>query len=137
MLKLNPGFMERAGKSLAKLNISADELARAAWPAAVGKRLALRTRAASLVRGSLIVEVEDSVWQKQLFHLRIPILEKLCSVVGAGVIRDVEFRIVPPRRPPQPAQRLNELKPALDEADSIEDPGMRMIYKQSRRKASA
>lgn len=137
MLELNPGLMERAGKSLSKLNISIDELACAAWPAAVGKRLALRTKAKSLVRGSLIVEVEDAVWQKQLFHLRIPILEKLTAVVGAGIIRDVEFRVAPPRRPPQPAQRLNELNPVADEADGIEDPGMRIVYKQSRRKASA
>lgn len=137
MLKLNPGFMERAGKSLAKMNISTEELARAAWPAAVGKRLAFRTKATSFVRGSLIVEVEDSVWQKQLFYLRIPILEKLSSIVGANVIQDVEFRVAPPRRPPQVAQRHNELKPAADEADSIEDPGMRIVYKQSRRKASA
>ena len=33
--------------------------------------------AKSLVRGSLIVEVEDAVWQKQLFHLRFQILAKI------------------------------------------------------------
>jgi len=137
MLELNPDLMERAGKSLSKLNICTDQLALGAWPAAVGKRLANRTRAASFVRGSLIVEVEDAVWQKQLFHLRIPILEKLSSVVGAGVIRDVEFRVVPPRRPPQPAQQLREQQQSLDEADGIEDPVMRIVYKQSRRRASA
>src|SRR6266853_296344 len=55
--------MERAGKSLAKLKLSgriADEdLARAAWPAAVGKRLATHATATALVRGRLVVEVED------------------------------------------------------------------------------
>lgn len=137
MLKLNPDLMERAGKSFSKMNISTDEVARAAWPAAVGKRLAARTKAVSLVRGSLIVEVEDAVWRKQLFYLRIPILEKLASVIGAGIISDVEFRVVPPRRPPQPAQQLHATKPSLDEADAIEDPVMRIVYKQSRKKASA
>ena len=132
--------MERAGKSLAKLKlpdaISPDDLARAAWPAAVGKRIAVHAAPKALVRGSLIVEVEDGIWQKQLFSLRFQILAKLQEVVGAGIITDVEFRIATPRRPPQPAFNLNEAKP-LDEADRIADPGLRMIYKQARKKASA
>jgi Dna[CI] antecedent, DciA len=132
--------MERAGKSLAKLKlsdaISPDDLARAAWPAAVGKRIATHATAKSLVRGSLIVEVEDGIWQKQLFYLRFQILAKLQEVVGAGMITGVEFRIATPRRPPQPALSLNASK-ALDEADGISDPGMRIVYKQARKKASA
>jgi len=132
--------MERAGKSLAKLKlsdaISPDDLARAAWPAAVGKRIATHAAAKSLVRGSLIVEVEDGIWQKQLFYLRFQILAKLQEVVGAGMITGVEFRIATPRRPPQPALSLNASK-ALDEADGITDPGMRIVYKQARKKASA
>jgi len=132
--------MERAGKSLAKLKlpdaISPDDLARAAWPAAVGRRIAVHAAPKALVRGSLIVEVEDGIWQKQLFSLRFQILAKLQEVVGAGIITDVEFRIATPRRPPQPALNLNEAKP-LDEADRIADPGLRMIYKQARKKASA
>jgi hypothetical protein len=132
--------MERAGKSLAKLKfsdaISPDDLARAAWPAAVGKRIATHATAKSLVRGSLIVEVEDGIWQKQLFYLRFQILAKLQEVVGAGVITGVEFRIATPRRPPQPALILNASKP-IDEADGITDPGMRIVYKQARKKASA
>ena len=132
--------MERAGKSLAKLKlsdaISADDLARAAWPAAVGKSIALHATAKSLVRGSLIVEVEDAVWQKQLFYLRFQILKKLTEVLGAGIITDVEFRIATPRRPPQAAQSLGA--PSLrDEAERISDPGMRLVYKQARKKASA
>lgn len=132
--------MERAGKSLAKLKlpdaISPDDLARAAWPAAVGKRIAVHAAPKALVRGSLIVEVEDGIWQKQLFSLRFQILAKLQEVVGAGIITDVEFRIATPRRPPQPALNLNEAKEP-DEADRIADPGLRMIYKQARKKASA
>jgi hypothetical protein len=140
MVKLNSVSMERAAKSLAKLMlsdaISTDDLACAAWTAAVGKRLAAHASATTLVRGSLIVEVDDAVWQKQLFHLRLPILAKLSEVLGAGIIRDVEFRIAKQRRPPQVARRLNESK-AFDEADGIEDPGMRRVYKQARKKASA
>jgi len=132
--------MERAAKSLAKLKlsdaISVDELACAAWAAAVGKRIGARTAAKSLVRGSLIVEVDDAIWQKNLFQLRSQILAKLTSVLGGGIIRDVEFRIPTARRPPQVAKELRASAPA-DEADRIADPGMRIVYKQTRKKASA
>ena len=89
--------MERAAKSLAKLKlsdaISTEDLARAAWPAAVGKRIASQATAKSLVRDSLIVEVEDAIWQKQLFHLRFQILAKLSEILGSGIVQDVEFRV--------------------------------------------
>ena len=132
--------MERAGKSLAKLKltnaISQDDLARAAWPAAVGKRLAAHAAAKSLVRGSLIVEVEDAIWQKQLFHLRYDILAKLTSVIGSGIVTGLEFRIATPRRPPQTAQSHGETL-SVDEADGIEDPVLRIVYKQARKRATA
>ncbi len=130
--------MERVSKSFAKLPgaISNEDLARAAWTAVVGKRIASHASAKSLVRDSLIVEVEDAIWQKQLFHLRFDILAKLSQLLGGGIVRDVEFRIPTTRRPPTPALRLDDSQPA-DEADRIPDPGMRIVYKQARKKASA
>jgi hypothetical protein len=56
--------------------------------------------------------------------------------VDEAIVNDIEFRIATPRRPPQPAQRLNQNEPP-DEADGIGDPVMRMLYKQARKKASA
>ncbi len=138
--KIDLVSMERAAKSLARMKlsdaVSQEELARAAWPAAVGERIAVHAAAKSLVRGSLIVEVADAVWQKQLFHLRGQIVARLKQVLGDGIINDVEFRMATPRRPPQPAQSL---KPAdsPDEADRIQDPVLRILYKQARKKASA
>lgn len=132
--------MERAGKVLAKLKlsdaISADQLAFAAWPAAVGERIAVHAGPRALVRGSLVVEVEDAIWQKQLFHLRFDILAKLTEVLGSGIITDLEFRIATatPRRPPQSAQSHSKTVPA-DDADSIQDPVMRILYKQARSRA--
>lgn len=132
--------MERAAKSLARLKISdaisTEDLAKAAWTAAVGKRIASHAWAKSLVRDSLIVEVEDAVWRNNLFQLRYQILGKLSTILGANVVRDVEFRVPTLRRPPQPALQLSESVPA-DEADRIEDPCMRILYKQARKKASA
>ena len=133
--------MERAGKALAKIKFSAaispDELAIAAWPAAVGKRIAMHACPKALVRGCLVVEAEDAIWQKQLFHLRFDILGKLSEILGSGIITDLEFRIAvkAPRRPPQLAQSHGETV-ASDDADSIEDPVMRILYKQSRTRAA-
>ena len=57
--------MERAGQILAKIKnsdtISPEDLARAAWRATVGKRIAAKASPKALVRGSLIVEVEDAI----------------------------------------------------------------------------
>ena len=133
--------MERAGKALAKLKFSAaispDELAIAAWPAAVGKRIAMHACPKALVRGCLVVEAEDAIWQKQLFHLRFDILGKLSEILGSAIITDLEFRLAgkAPRRPPQLAQSHGEIV-APDDADSIEDPVMRILYKQARTRAT-
>ena len=133
--------MERAAHSFAKLKLSAkmtgEELARAAWPAAVGKRIAARAAVSGLVRDRLVVEVEDAVWQKQLFHLRHQILGKLEQIIGRDILQDIEFRIATPRRPPQMASSLNATAHLADEADGIRDPVLRVLYKQSRKKASA
>jgi len=132
--------MERAGKALAKLKlsdaISPDQLAFAAWPVAVGKRIAVHAWPKALVRGCLVVEAEDAIWQKQLFHLRFQIMPKLIAILGDGIIRDLEFRVATPRRPPQAADSLGEPL-SLDEADGIKDAAFRIVYKQARKKASA
>jgi hypothetical protein len=138
---VQPKYMERASKVVRGLKLSSDvlsgeELACAVWPQAVGKKIAAHTRASRMVRTRLIVEVEDGTWQRQLFALTAQILGNLEKSVGGGLVKDLEFRIVPRRREPQ---RAAEAVPALfrDEADSIDDPVMRGIYKASRKKALA
>lgn len=132
--------MERAGRSLAKLRIStgisADELALAAWSAAVGKRIAQHARAVALVRGNLVVEVDDAIWRKQLFSLRSQILAKIRGVLGDVTVTDVEFRVSRERRPPQMAAHVRESAPMSDDADRIADPVLRILYKQARKKAT-
>ena len=135
--KIEFARMERAGKSLAKLGAATpEELSIAAWEHVISKRLVRYAWGKALVRGNLIVEVADATWQKQLFHLRHQILPKLHALLGEGVVRDVEFRIATPRRPPQPADTAHSPRP-VDEADLIPDAAMRIVYKQARKKASA
>lgn len=133
--------MERASKFIRDLNLpggamSLEELACAAWPQAVGKEVAAHTRAAKLVRNRLVVEVEDAVWQHQLFTLSPLILRSLAKILGPGLVEETYFRIVPRRREPQ---RAKQAAPGLfaDEADAIEDPVMRGIYLASRKRAGA
>ena len=83
--------MERAGQVLGKLKlakqgVSDEELARSAWPAAVGKKIALRTQAFGLVRTRLVVEVEDAVWQRQLWTLQGQILQGMEKVLGRKIV---------------------------------------------------
>jgi hypothetical protein len=134
--------MERASKLIRQLSLpggamTIDELACAAWPQAVGKRIASHTRAAKMVRSSLIVEVEDVTWQRQLFALKPFIVRNLAKIIGPGMIDDAEFRIVPRRRDPQRALQAVPAGLFADEADAIEDPVMRGIYKNARTKAQA
>jgi hypothetical protein len=134
--------MERVSRLISRLAsggsaIDTAELARAVWPAAVGRTIAARTRPGRMVRTRLIVEVEDVTWQRQLFALSGQILSSLARQLGQGVIEDVEFRVVPRRRE---SQRAEVAQPALaltDEADQIADPGLRRIYRNARKKALA
>ena len=132
--------MERASKLIRELRlpgetINAEELAPAAWAQAVGKKIAGHTRATRMVRTRLIVEVEDKIWQRQLFALTPYILGNLAKNLGSGVVEDLEFRIVPRRRGPQRAEQPSPVP--QDEAESIADPVLRGIYKASRKKALA
>jgi hypothetical protein len=131
--------MERAGRVIGKLGISRRELsdeqvAIGAWSVAVGKRLAMRTNAVRLVRERLVVEVEDAIWQRQLFGLRHQIMQQLENAAGRRIVDEIEFRVAIPKR--QPA-RAGTLMGSGDEADGIRDPFMRNIYKAARKKASA
>ena len=130
--------MEPISKFVLKLGIcSPEEVVRAAWPRAVGKKIACHTRVAKLVRTCLVVEVEDNIWQKQLFCLSGMIIANLAKAIDDGVILEVEFRIVPRRIEPRRAEQAVPCSSAIDEADGIEDPVMRGIYRLSRKKASA
>jgi hypothetical protein len=128
--------MERAGRVLGKLKlakngVSDEEMARSAWPAAVGKKIAFRTHVVGLVRDRLVVEVEDAVWQRQLFTLRQQILGRMEQVLGRKIAQELEFRVAVPRIQPARAQAIT----SADEADEIQDPVFRLVYKAARKRA--
>jgi hypothetical protein len=133
--------MERASKLIRGLRLpggtlSGEELACAVWPQSVGAKIAAHTHAAHLVRTRLVVEVEDATWQRQLNALSRHIVWNLEQILGKGMVEDLEFRVVPPRRDPH---RAHAAVPALfaDESAAIADPVMRSIYRAARKKALA
>lgn len=134
--------MERASKLIRGLRLpsdtmNAEELACSAWSEAVGKNIAAHTRAVRLVRTRLVVEVEDKTWQRQLFSLTPFILFNLQKHLGAGVVDDLDLRVMPRRREPQRAVEAFRAPLDADEADAIADPVLRSLYKASRKKALA
>jgi predicted nucleic acid-binding Zn ribbon protein len=133
-----PANMERASRVLGKLNlqgtVTQESMVCAAWAGAVGKKIAAHARASKLVRTHLVVEVEDAIWQRQLFALRGQIRSKIDESIGAGVVEDIEFRVIPARLGPQRAKHATV---GADEADGIADPVLRNLYKASRQRELA
>lgn len=132
--------MEPASRVMRKLpfpgnTMNSETLVCSAWAKAVGKTIAAYTRAAKLVRSTLVVEVEDATWQRQLFALQHQIKRKLEQNIGPGIVDEIEFRVVPRRLGPRRADQIRSA--GSDDADRITDPVLREIYKSSRKKALA
>ena len=135
--------MERAARLIKNNKLSSgifadDDLARAIWPAAAGKAIASHTVRVKLVRTTLVVEVEDAIWQRQLYLLSRQIIDRICKVTGSSIVQDIEFRIAIPRRQAARAEvRESSARAVLDEAESIQDPVLKKVYRLSRKKATA
>ncbi len=132
--------MQRAGSVIGKLKLSPDiadpeARARAAWAVAAGKKISRHTLATALVRGTLVVEVEDMVWQRQLNTLRHFLLRNLREILGEELVTEIDFRpmrgAAPERRKPQRAE-----SPRRDRS-GIEDPVMAMLYRKSQKRGTA
>ncbi len=131
--------MDRAGKIIHGLKIPGgclppEALVRAAWPQAVGKRIAAHTRPVALVSARLIVEVEDAIWQRQLETMCGQILPRLRDLAGKESVAALDFRVGVPRREPQ---RAGQARAKRDDADLIADPVLRSVYKAARKRSLA
>jgi predicted nucleic acid-binding Zn ribbon protein len=130
--------MERAGRLIGKLKVSAgitdpETRARAAWAMAAGKKIAERTRPVNLVRGVLVVEVEDFIWQRQLNTLRHFLLRNLHKELGEALVMEIDFRPMPRRLAPQRAETARPVQIV----DGIGDPVLGLLYQQSKKREPA
>ena len=133
--------MDQASRIIAQWGenlISSEQVACKAWKKAVGPRLANRTTALKLVRDRLVIEVEDEIWRNNLYSLRPQILRNLEKALGPGIVGDISFEVRPrriePQRESRPAGVING-GPDADSGLDIADPGLRRIYRMSRRRA--
>jgi predicted nucleic acid-binding Zn ribbon protein len=129
--------MERAGRLIPKLKLSREiadpEMrARAAWALAAGPKIARHTLAAALVRGKLIVEVEDYTWQRQLATLQHFLLRNLREVLGEAIVESLDFRPMPRNPERRMPQFADTSRPAGDIGERIEDPVLAWNYRQSK-----
>jgi hypothetical protein len=138
--------MERAAKVLkdskpARRIIGDEDVARGLWPTAVGKVITRHTGKITLVRSTLVIQVEDAVWQKQLHSLSGQIIDRMQKLMGSTAITALEFRIGVPKRQPQRAESTSGSAAAtgapVDEADEIQDPVLKKVYQISRKRATA
>jgi hypothetical protein len=125
--------MQRAGQLIGKMKLppkvaDAESRVRAAWPAAAGKKIARHTLAVALVRDTLVVEVGDLVWQRQLNTLRHFLLRNLRRELGETLVKQIDFRPMLKRREPQRAETARP-------ADAIQDPVLALLYDRMRRGA--
>ena len=135
--------MERAGSLIGKIKLPPgmanhqEARARAAWRVAAGKRILRYARATMLVRDTLVVEVDDMEWQRQLATMRPLLIANLNKALGAAIVANIDFRALPRKIGPRTAAsahpQTGSATPARDEADAIADPVMRMLYKRSKR----
>ena len=131
--------MDRAGSILAKLGLlerasTLEQRMARCWASAVGRQIASRSRVLKLAESTLIVEVEDAVWQRQLQGLKKQILGRLRTESDSRLIRNIRFQVARPRKTPK-SQPMPSRK--ADEADGIEDPTLRKLYIAARKKESA
>jgi hypothetical protein len=128
-IKALPGVIEAAGASPVVLEAAC----LGAWKHAVGETLSARAQAEALRDQTLVVAVEDMVWQRQLEQMRDQFLFRLNNVLGRRVVKVIEFRIAP--------EKFAVQKPLVDKsttrsipielvsaAASIKDPGLRKAF---------
>jgi Dna[CI] antecedent, DciA len=138
--------MDHAGRLIPKMNLPSglhdpEQRARAAWPRAAGKVVASHTRVRSLVRGTLVVEVGDYVWQRQLSTLTQCLLRNLEKELAEPLVTGIDFRPMrhmPVRREPQMAtssRRESSQIPGQIRGQipsQIKDPVLALLYERSK-----
>ena len=73
----------------------AEAAALAAWKHVAGEGLRTHAVATRLEEGTLVVEVRDAIWQKQLATMRRQLIFRVNSTLGQPLVKDIELRINP------------------------------------------
>jgi hypothetical protein len=128
------------------------------WAEMVGVRFAARTRPDGLSKRVLWVRVASSAWMHELSFLKTQVLDTINRALGeprmvdevrfhlggwrrteaddllAGAARDVRRRTLFPRKPPPPAATGARLAAIERETATIDDPELRALVRDARRR---
>src|SRR5690242_19094673 len=91
LIKSSPTVLRSIGSS----QEVAEAAALVAWKHAVGEGLQNHAVATKLDAGTLIVEVRDASWQKQLRTMKEQLLFRVNSVLGQAIVKEIELRVNP------------------------------------------
>jgi len=87
------------------------------WDSAVGKQIASRAQPAGFRDGTLTVAVSSAPWMQQLTFLKKGIMDKLNSLLGEELVRDIYLKA---GKPEKAISRRNQEKPRARELSSEE-----------------
>jgi hypothetical protein len=106
------------------------------WETAVGRQIANRARPASFRDGTLTLAVSSAPWMQQLSFLKKGIMEKVNSMLGEELVRDIYLKAgkgeqvktetIPVKRPNRPLSAAEKQKIA-EQTDSVSDPELRGV----------
>ena len=106
------------------------------WDETVGERIASLARPVGFRDGTLTVAVANAPWMQQLNFLKGEIIEKLNSLLGGQVVRDIYLKAgsveppaaAPPEHSPPPRELTStEREFVATETQTVEDPELREI----------
>ncbi len=131
LIKTLPSILQDAEES----SEVTEMMCRVAWNHAVGESLRHNAVAMSLRDHTLIVGVNDLVWQKQLQAMMGQLISRVNSVLGQRLIKVIEFRIDPEtlaqsrtRHKPHAGDSVEIPAELLSPAAHIADPHLRKLF---------
>jgi hypothetical protein len=105
LIKSLPAILKAASASEAV----SEAACRAAWKHAVGEGLSEHAVPVQLQNRTLVVAVADSMWKRQLEHMRGQLLFRLNGVLGQELVKSIELRVAPKElEPTRETQTMNQ-----------------------------
>lgn len=68
-----------------------ENLAFAYWESVVGKEIAHHTEPEKIVKGTIVVKVDNDVWRNELSFFKNEIIQKLNNKIGKKIIQEIKF----------------------------------------------
>lgn len=84
-------ILEKLFRSLGVENRIEENLAFAYWDSVVGKEIAVHTEPEKIVKGTVIVRVDNDVWRNELTFYKHEIIQKLNEKIGKRIIQEIKF----------------------------------------------